>query len=1127
VIPSRDYTGVAPATLPEVDAADFQPRLRSMISDIDYYLRDSSRGFARIQLGQVPDGSGNPIGSNGALTDYFFLPGRSPGQIAYFNSASGGGGTLSSNPTGSKGKILLGASSAFDEANVRLGIGTATPTAILHWVGSASTTYARPTTTSGSINNWKGQDGGTVGLASYVNESTLNESTYVTESAGSAGSAITWVFWTAGSNPISGTPTITLTFRIRRDPSRGNAGTEFIQFTLFRAATTITSQASLTTFTTAWADYAYTLSGSEATALDVNHGTDGVTMDMSVGGIGGPGGYDVAQVTMSMVIGGSTNLAHWYAGTNQVGTINSHGRLFIKPDIATDAILVQNLAGATASELTTSGQFYLNSQSQTSHAILDLSAAPSLGTAGHVYLYSGNNSAAPDLAMFGYNSQIPQVMGDVNGGTPQLRIGNYTSSVAKYAMNVGVNGLGTVAINPSDHSPAASVPLTVYGSTTQSGHLQDWKTVAGVVLSGVSATGSLLMGDTSGTSYYAVVPGDDLTVQDDAGLNLLTVRDTTSWADSVAGYQMLPGNAAPTNRNLQISGFSASGSVFDRLGIQAVTTMIWDGTAAAMPAPVASPGLLELRSSLTTKILLRLKPTASSSVSTLLIRNTGDTANTVAIARDGATVISPAAGIALTLTPPSGQPKALLSSFTDTAWTANATNEGIWYIKPTLSNAAGWGGATNVLAINATVSNLADAGVRGLFMNLSASQDATASGLNSLVGLRYQVTTTGTSGAVWADVNSVQGQVTTGGGDIHTQVTGVRLTLTTNAAITDASSGNLFGVHLSELTGTGSMNRFRAINLATPPGGIGTPGDLFTSGPTCTDAHGIFIGKITRATNNTGIEIDTIAGTAGTNIGIAMANVSGGATANWSLAIGTSSSAGPSYHYAPFRFGDNTAPTHRLDLAAGTTTIAPIKLTSATAITSPVAGCLEFTTDDYFATITTGTARKAFVLDDGTRLTSGRVPFATTNGRLTDDADMTFSTDTLTVTKLVVGGGASIAAISHGVYTPTRSAEANLDANVTMTQAQYERVGSVVTVSGRFTADPTLTATATSFEMTLPIASNLGAVEDCSGVAACGNIVSMSAEIIGVIANDTAKIQWKASDVTSQTWSYTFTYRII
>ena len=89
-----------------------------------------------------------------------------------------------------------------------------------------------------------------------------------------------------------------------------------------------------------------------------------------------------------------------------------------------------------------------------------------------------------------------------------------------------------------------------------------------------------------------------------------------------------------------------------------------------------------------------------------------------------------------------------------------------------------------------------------------------------------------------------------------------------------------------------------------------------------------------------------------------------------------------------------------LRIVAGTTAAAPLRLTSGTNVTTPVAGNIEFTTDDFFATITTGTARKAFILDDGTRLTSGRVPFATTNGRLVDDADMTFATDTLTVTKI-------------------------------------------------------------------------------------------------------------------------------
>lgn len=104
-------------------------------------------------------------------------------------------------------------------------------------------------------------------------------------------------------------------------------------------------------------------------------------------------------------------------------------------------------------------------------------------------------------------------------------------------------------------------------------------------------------------------------------------------------------------------------------------------------------------------------------------------------------------------------------------------------------------------------------------------------------------------------------------------------------------------------------------------------------------------------------------------------------------------------------------------LAAGTATAstAPLKFTSGTSLTSAEAGAMEFTTDDLFFTITTGAARKRLLMaDDVGGLTSGRVPFATTNGRLTDDADMTFATDTLTVTKIV--GSTSIKAGSVAGY---------------------------------------------------------------------------------------------------------------
>jgi len=111
-------------------------------------------------------------------------------------------------------------------------------------------------------------------------------------------------------------------------------------------------------------------------------------------------------------------------------------------------------------------------------------------------------------------------------------------------------------------------------------------------------------------------------------------------------------------------------------------------------------------------------------------------------------------------------------------------------------------------------------------------------------------------------------------------------------------------------------------------------------------------------------------------------------------------------------------------------------------------------------------------------------------------------------------------------FTPTRSAEVNMDANVTLSGAQWSRVGRVVTVSGRFTADPTAAAAA-SFEMTLPVASNIGAAEDVAGVAFCGAGVNQGAEVIGVAANDTAKVQWIAVDLASRTWSYIYSYEVI
>lgn len=84
--------------------------------------------------------------------------------------------------------------------------------------------------------------------------------------------------------------------------------------------------------------------------------------------------------------------------------------------------------------------------------------------------------------------------------------------------------------------------------------------------------------------------------------------------------------------------------------------------------------------------------------------------------------------------------------------------------------------------------------------------------------------------------------------------------------------------------------------------------------------------------------------------------------------------------------GTNATPTAMLHLPAGTAAAntAPLKLTSGTVLTAPEAGAIEFTTDDYYATITTGSARKPIVLADSA-LTVNQGAYATTNGRLTSN----------------------------------------------------------------------------------------------------------------------------------------------
>lgn len=116
--------------------------------------------------------------------------------------------------------------------------------------------------------------------------------------------------------------------------------------------------------------------------------------------------------------------------------------------------------------------------------------------------------------------------------------------------------------------------------------------------------------------------------------------------------------------------------------------------------------------------------------------------------------------------------------------------------------------------------------------------------------------------------------------------------------------------------------------------------------------------------------------------------------------------------------------------------------------------------------------------------------------------------------------------LPSGVYTPVVSLTVNLDSTPTVDTAQWMRVGSVVTVSGQVTVNPTLTATYTSFDLSVPIPSGFSKPAQCGGVAFADNVAGMGASIAADVA-DKVLVGWISGDTASQVMRFHFTYQIV
>lgn len=300
---------------------------------------------------------------------------------------------------------------------------------------------------------------------------------------------------------------------------------------------------------------------------------------------------------------------------------------------------------------------------------------------------------------------------------------------------------------------------------------------------------------------------------------------------------------------------------------------------------------------------------------------------------------------------------------------------------------------------------------------------------------------------------------------------------TTAANITNTHTGTSSTNYGLQVTASGATNNWAA--KFTPTVLIGSP--------TLTNAanHGLVLQAPT-STASDGIRIYTNNLTSFMDIGYAKMTRGG------SYEINTTSGSLNLTPTVGTRVGSTSAATALLHLDAGTTSKAPMRFTSGplTTSTNILAGNVEFLTDKWYGTLTTGPAAKEFTMNDAA-LTSGTVPVATTNGRLTDGL-----------------------IIASNTYVPTYTGVANV-ASVTNVTARYIRIGDIIDVTVQFTLNATAPLTPTTIGISLPVASNFGATTDADGslIENGGALGAVGADA----ANDRLTVTYNASTTSSIT----------
>jgi len=128
------------------------------------------------------------------------------------------------------------------------------------------------------------------------------------------------------------------------------------------------------------------------------------------------------------------------------------------------------------------------------------------------------------------------------------------------------------------------------------------------------------------------------------------------------------------------------------------------------------------------------------------------------------------------------------------------------------------------------------------------------------------------------------------------------------------------------------------------------------------------------------------------------------------------------------------------------------------------------------------------------------------------------------VARIPTGTFAEADDFESGTYTPVPIGVANVASFAAFT-AQYARNGTVGSVSGKVDVTATLGGTLTQLGISLPIASNLAAQQDCAGTAVATAVAQYGA-IDADATNNRAQLNFISADTTTRTMMFQFQYRI-